>query len=68
MSASAKWTKKLFGEKAEIASGTNETPLMVFKIAFSIFQLGMRVVLAALHDDPGFGLRKKVGAFKVSRF
>lgn len=50
----------------EIPSGTNLQSLLVFKIVLVVFELGLRVVLAALQDDPGFGLRQQVGAFKVN--
>ncbi|KAH7666496.1 hypothetical protein AAVH_43143 [Aphelenchoides avenae] len=49
----------------EVPSGTNPEPLLVFRLLLAVFNLGLRVVLAALHDDPGFGLRAKVGAFKI---
>ncbi|KAH7706303.1 JmjC domain containing protein, partial [Aphelenchoides avenae] len=65
MPAAPKWKTTRYGQRMEVPSGTNTQPLLVFRLLLAVFNLGLRVVLAALHDDPGFGLRAKVGAFKI---
>ncbi|KAH7707023.1 JmjC domain containing protein, partial [Aphelenchoides avenae] len=65
MPATPKWKTTRYGQRMEVPSGTNPEPLLVFRILPAVFNLGLRVVLAALQDDPGFGLRAKVGAFKI---